>query len=89
MDESEAGPSSLRVARERNALSRHRQAVSDQLGDIAWQAASLERVQNAKRANVASETEEERAVRPAKRRKRDHSKKHSLQTWPNDECIPK
>lgn len=47
MGESEAGPSSVSVARE--ALRRRRQAASDLPADIALRAASLERVRNAKR----------------------------------------
>ncbi|XP_075531844.1 uncharacterized protein LOC142564648 isoform X5 [Dermacentor variabilis] len=68
------GPS-LSVAREREALSRRRQAASDHPADIARRAASLERARNAKRAKLASESKEERAVRLAKRRKRDHNRR--------------
>ncbi|XP_065304430.1 cholinesterase-like isoform X2 [Dermacentor albipictus] len=49
MDESEAGPCSLGVWREREELSRRRQAASDDTADIARRTASLERARNATR----------------------------------------
>lgn len=59
IDESENGPSSLSVARLCQALSRCRQAESDNPADIARQAATRERAWNSKRAKLVLEAEGE------------------------------
>ncbi|XP_077529931.1 uncharacterized protein LOC144142356 isoform X3 [Haemaphysalis longicornis] len=78
MDASAVRPYSLNTARAREALSRRRQAESDHPADIARRAAARERARKAKRAKLASETEEERDVRLAKRREWYHNRKQRL-----------